>query len=123
MAHVTQPMEPSMHRHAFLILAILGTVVPVAFFLQHFGAHGLALPGFLSAAFANPVASGLTADLLISSAVFWLWMFSQRQGPSPWPFIAMNLLVGLSLALPLYLWLRARHGVPAGAGSAAAGRV
>jgi hypothetical protein len=47
-----------------------------------------------------------------------VWMFSHRDGPNPLPFVAMNLLIGLSLALPLYLWLRGRRpaadAVPAG---------
>lgn len=101
-----QAAELDMQRHAYLTLAILGTIVPVALFLQFFGVYGISVPGFLAAAFANPVASGLTADLVISSVVFWLWMFGHRDGPNPLPFVALNLLVGLSLALPLYLWLR-----------------
>jgi hypothetical protein len=36
-------------------------------------------------------------------------MFATRtQGPSPWPFIAINLLIGLSCALPAYLYVRSR---------------
>jgi hypothetical protein len=107
-----------MRNHAYLVLAMLGTVIPVVLFAQFFAPHGLDLGGFLAAAFANPVASGLSADLVISSVVFWVWMFSHRDGPNPLPFVAMNLLVGLSLALPLYLWLRGRRpaaeAVPAG---------
>ncbi|MEQ8485850.1 MAG: DUF2834 domain-containing protein [Pseudomonadales bacterium] len=98
-----------MRAHVYLGLAIIGTLLPVAFFAQHFAASGMGIDSFLAGAFAHPVASGLTSDLLISSAVFWVWMFSHRQGPSPWPFVALNLLVGLSLALPLYLWMTLRR--------------
>lgn len=94
-----------MSRNVYLALAVLGTVVPYVFFMQFFAAHGIDLPAFVAALVANPAASGFTADIVISSAVFWVWMFSHRDGPNPWPFIAANLLVGLSLALPLYLWL------------------
>lgn len=106
-----------MRAHVYLGLAIIGALLPMAFFLQHFAASGVGIGNFLAGAFAHPVASGLTSDLLISSAVFWVWMFSHRQGPSPWPFVALNVLVGLSLALPLYLWITLR-GSPQAAAAA-----
>ena len=96
-------------KNVYLSLAILGTVVPYFFFFQHMGAEGMALSGFIADAFANPVASGFAADLLISSLVFWVYMFrAGADAPRPWAFIAMNLLIGLSCALPAYLYWRAR---------------
>jgi hypothetical protein len=62
--------------------------------------------------FANRAAGGFSADLLISSAVFRLFMGSQRReaaGPQPGFFIALNLLVGLSCALPAYQYARRRY--------------
>ncbi len=96
-------------KHAYLFLAIAGTVVPYLFFIPWFAEYGLALGGFLTAAFGNGVAAGLTADLLISSAVFWLLMSANGDGRrAPW-FVAANVLVGLSCALPAYLYLRERE--------------
>ena len=96
-------------KNVYLVLAVLGTVVPYYFFLQHMGPQGMALGAFVTDAFANPVASGFTSDLLISSLVFWIYMFSAgKDAPKPWAFIAMNLLIGLSCALPAYLYWRAR---------------
>jgi hypothetical protein len=91
----------------FLILAIIGAIVPYAFFLQFFSSEGVQLTGFISALFANGAAGGFSADLLISSFVFWLAMFyrrGQKGGPSPALFIALNLLIGLSCALPAYFY-------------------
>ena len=96
----------------FLALAILGAVVPYAFFLQFFSAEGLALPTFVSALFVNGAAGGFTADLLISSLAFWLAMFVLRgrgEGPHPLPFVLVNLLIGLSCALPLYLYFTSKN--------------
>lgn len=96
-------------KKVYLILAIAGAVVPYLFFFRFFGANGLDLPAFLGAIFANDAASGFTLDLLISSLVFWLFMFGQaRRGdaPGPLPFIAINLTIGLSCALPAYLYAR-----------------
>ncbi len=101
-------------KNVYLVAAIIGAAVPYVFFIQHFGAEGLALPAFIGAVLATPAASGFAADLVISSFVFWIFMF-QARGPKPWPFIAINLLVGLSCALPAYLYFRERGAVPAAA--------
>ena len=91
-----------------LLLAIVGAVIPYGFFVQHFSSVGLGLPDFVAALLANPAAGGFTADLLITSAVFWLYVFQKKNlagGPSPLPFIAANLAIGLSCALPAYLYV------------------
>lgn len=98
-------------KRLYLVLAIVGAVLPYAFFMQHFSSKGLSLPGFAAAVFANPAASGFTADLLFTSAVFWTFMFHQRsreKGPPPALFIVLNLLIGLSCAVPAYLYARER---------------
>ncbi len=96
----------------YLILALVGAVVPYIFFMQHFSSEGIGLVGFVKALFANPAASGFTADLLITSSIFWIFMFHQhkrRKGPSPLIFILLNLLIGLSCAFPAYLYARERR--------------
>ncbi len=96
----------------YLVLAIVGAVLPYAFFIQHFSSEGVGLPGFVAALFANPAAGGFTADLLFTSAVFWTFMFHQRsreKGPSPILFIALNFFIGLSCAVPAYLYARERQ--------------
>lgn len=96
-------------RTLYLVLAVIGAVVPYAFFLQHFQSAGLSLWSFLSALFANGAAGGFTADLLITSFVFWIAIIRQHRinrGPAPLAFIVINLLVGLSCALPAWLYWR-----------------
>jgi hypothetical protein len=92
----------------YLSLAVLGTVVPYAFFLQHFAVAGLSPLAFVAAGFANPGAAGLTSDLLVSSLVFWVYLFANGEARRAALLIPLNLLVGLSCALPFYLYLRAR---------------
>ena len=95
---------------AYLLLAILGAAIPLVFFANFVAAQGIDLIAFVAALFVNGAAGGFTADLLISSFVFWLYMFSsQEDGPKPWVFIALNLCIGLSCALPAYLWAKARN--------------
>ncbi len=96
----------------YLVLAIVGAVLPYAFFIQHFTTEGVGISGFVAALFANPAAGGFTADLLFTSLVFWIFMFHQRsrqKGPRPILFIVLNLLVGLSCAFPAYLYARERR--------------
>lgn len=98
----------------YLILAILGAVIPYAFFLQHFTGEGVSLSGFVGALFANPAAGGITADLLFTSVVFWIFMIQQRRrgrGPNPILFVLLNILIGLSCAFPAYLYARERKEV------------
>jgi len=96
-------------KNTYFALAIVGTVIPYVFFLQHISADGLHVVAFMAESFANPVASGFTADLLISSLVFWVYMFTAgKDAPKPWAFIALNCLVGLSCALPAYLYWNSR---------------
>ena len=94
-------------RTYYLLLAIAGAIIPLAFFAQFFfgGGHEAASLDFVSALFVNGAAGGFTADLLISSWVFWGYMWSRRaSGPKMLPFVALNLCIGLSCALPAYLY-------------------
>jgi hypothetical protein len=97
-------------KRVYLALAVIGTVVPYYYFLQFFAAEQVGLSGFVSAWFTNAATSGVTADVVIASLAFWVFMFAQRRagrGPNPLLFIALNLGIGLSCALPAYLYARA----------------
>lgn len=99
-------------RSAYLLLAIVGAIMPYAFFIEFARAEGINLSAFLGSLFANGAVGGFTADLLISSLVFWIYMFNRRnQGPTPGWFILLNLTIGLSCALPAYLWAASRPAV------------
>lgn len=98
----------------YLVLAIIGAIVPYIFFIQHFGATGFGLMDFISALVVNPAASGFTSDLVISSLVFWIAMYhrwSEGKGPNPAFFVLLNLAIGLSCALPAYLFVTT-NGMP-----------
>jgi hypothetical protein len=93
----------------YLALAVVGVIAPYAFFLQWFGSGDVGFRAFLEQMFATPVAGGLSADLTMSSIVFWVWSWGEarRRGMRRWwLYVVANLAVGLSLALPLFLWAR-----------------
>lgn len=100
-------------KNVYLILAILGAVVPYLFFVPHVAAAGPDPAAFVTAAFATLVAGGLAADLVICSVVFWVYLFANGEGGRAAWLIPVNLLIGLSCALPLYLYLRAQSPAPA----------
>lgn len=88
----------------YLGLAILGAVIPFVFFLNFAALEGMNIRAFLAALFANGAVGGFTADLIISSLVFWVFMFANKNGPKPFLFVLLNCLIGLSCALPAYFW-------------------
>jgi hypothetical protein len=91
-------------KNLYLLLAVIGGVVPYVFFIDFFISEGFALPSFVSGLFVNGAAGGFTADLLLTSGVFWIYLFSRSDGPKAWPFVLLNLIIGLSCALPAYLY-------------------
>ena len=96
-------------KKSFLTLAILGAIIPYAFFDLFFWKHGFSLAQFTSQLFSTYPAAGFTSDVLISSVVFWIWSYreaQQRDMKYWWAYVVVNLLVGLSCALPLFLYFR-----------------
>jgi hypothetical protein len=90
-------------KQLYLGFAIIGAIVPYVFFGNFVLVEGLNLIRFVEALFSNGAAGGFTADLLISSAVFWSYLLSRKE-PKLWLFILLNLTIGLSCALPAYLY-------------------
>ncbi|MBT8084177.1 MAG: DUF2834 domain-containing protein [Woeseia sp.] len=93
----------------YLILALLGAIVPFVFFIQHIHAVGFGLADFIAPLFATGPSAGFTADLLISSLVFWIAILHERRrnnGPPIFLFVILNLCIGLSCALPAWLYAR-----------------
>ena len=95
----------------YLILCILGTVLPYSQLVPFLVEHGLDLKLFFEQLFANQISSFSCMDLIISSLVLWSFVFweGSRLGmKNLWVYIASNLLVGVSLGLPLFLLMRQR---------------
>jgi hypothetical protein len=98
-------------KRVYLVLAVIGAILPLAAFVPFFSSTGLSLRAFVGALFANGASGGIAIDLLLASLVFWIFMFDRRlrlHGPSPYLFIVLNLAIGLACALPAYLYARER---------------
>jgi hypothetical protein len=96
----------------YLIAAILGTVLPLSQLFPFIAAHGLDVPLLLRQLFQNHVSAFFGLDVIVSSLVLWLFVFSEgrRRGMRHlWFYVLCNLTVGVSLALPLFLFFRERR--------------
>ena len=96
----------------YLALAVLGTALPLWQFAPFLSAHGPDLPLFFRQLFQSPVSAFFGADVIVSSLVLWLFVFSEgpRRGMKHlWLYVVCNLAVGVSLALPLFLFFRERR--------------
>ena len=96
----------------YLLLSVAGFSLPYSQLIPFFRDNGLDLALFWSQLFANRISSDFAFDLLVSSVVFWIFVF--REGTRLhlkflWVYVVLNLIVGLSFALPLFLWVRSRH--------------
>jgi hypothetical protein len=95
----------------YLIAAILGTVLPLSQFFPFVVANGLDMSLFMQQLFQTHVSAFFAMDVLVSSLVLWVFVFSEgrRRGMSKlWLYVVCNLIVGVSLALPLFLFFRER---------------
>lgn len=98
-----------MKKTFYIVLCILGTLIPFAFLVPFLAENGLDLQMFVAEMFTTQVAAFFSADVLISSLALWAFIFFElRKRPilNWWLAIIGNLVVGVSLALPLFLLLR-----------------
>jgi uncharacterized protein DUF2834 len=98
-------------KNIFLVLAIIGFIVPYYFFFQLPGEDGFDLPLLIQPFLANNFMKGAAMDLTISVIVFWVYAFaeaSKLKMKNAWVYVLATLLVGLSFALPLFLYFRER---------------
>ena len=95
----------------YLIVAILGTILPLSQFVPFLATHGLDGKLFFEQLFQNHVSAFFGMDVIVSSFALWLFVFSEgrRHGmKNLWLYVVCNLAVGVSLALPLFLFFRER---------------
>jgi hypothetical protein len=100
----------------YLVLAVLGTVLPYWLFLPFLTDPGFDIPLLVGLLFGNPVSAFFGMDVIVSTVVLWVFVFSEgrRRGMRAlWAPVVASLAVGVSLALPLFLYMREGQGQPA----------
>jgi hypothetical protein len=93
----------------YLILCVLGLLIPYWAFVPWVLQHGLNLPLFVRELFANRISAFFGMDVVVSAVV--LLFFTRIEGARSgfrgrWLVIIAVLTVGVSLGMPLFLYLR-----------------
>ena len=99
-------------RTLYLALCVVGVLLPYSQLIPFLREHGLDLRLFFDQLFSNRISSFFGWDVIVSSAVLWVFVLveGRRAGVKHvWAPLAASLAVGVSLGLPLFLYLRERR--------------
>lgn len=99
-------------KHFYLILMVIGFVVPYYFFISFLMAHGLDPRELVRQLFSTYISTFFAVDLIIASIVFIVYLRREALRCSMenwWVYLVPLFTVGLSLALPLFLYVRESH--------------
>lgn len=98
-------------RNIYLLLAVVGALIPYFHFGPWLLEHGLDLPLFFAQIHANRVSEFFAADVVVSAAVVLVFLVSERAriGARWWVPVLALLFFGVSVSLPLLLYLREGH--------------
>jgi len=98
-------------RALYLLLAIIGAIVPMMTYLAWMQQTGGGFGDLLVIWKANGATAGLYYDLLIAALTLTLWIVVETYiRKDYWVLICLPVtyLIGISCALPLFLFLRTR---------------
>ncbi len=98
-------------RIIYLLLAVVGTAVPLTYFIPWLQENGFALSALVADWKVNLATTGLYYDLLIAAVALNVWiLFETYVRKDYWVLICVpaTWLIGVSCGLPLFLFLRAR---------------
>lgn len=93
----------------YLLLCVIGTILPYSFLIPFFRDHGLNMRLFIDQLFANSISSFFGVDVIVATVCLWVFVYfegRQARVKHLWAPVVASLLVGVSLGLPLFLYLR-----------------
>lgn len=95
----------------YLLLCVIGTVLPLWEFSPWLVENGLNIPLFVEQMFPNRVAGAFSIDVLVSTVVLWVFVLTEglrSRVPHLWAPLVANVIAGVSSGFPLFLYLRER---------------
>ncbi|MEM8789626.1 MAG: DUF2834 domain-containing protein [Pseudomonadota bacterium] len=98
-------------RILYLILAVIGAIVPMYYFVSWFNQNTWSLMAMVDAWHANLSTSGLVWDLTIAAVALTVFIIAEVSVRRDWTSliaIPATFCIGVSCGLPLYLFLRSR---------------
>jgi hypothetical protein len=99
-------------RHIYLLLAVLGLVLPYAHFIPWVVEHGLDARLLVNDLMANGISAFFGADVIVSAVVLFVFIAAERSRigmRGGWIAVGATMLVGVSCGMPLFLYLREIH--------------
>jgi len=96
-------------KHVYLVLCVIGGILPYVPFIPFLRDHGLDFRVIFAELFANRISTAFAFDILMSSVAFWVFVLVEGRRARVkhlWAPLAANVIVGLALGLPLFLYLR-----------------
>jgi hypothetical protein len=93
----------------YLLLALLGLVLPYYFFVSFLAENGLDLKLLVDQLFASDISTFFAVDLIITAIVFLLFSYQESHRchmENWWVYVIATLAVGPSFAFPLFLYFR-----------------
>ena len=96
-------------RHLYLVLCVVGAILPYTLFAPWLLEHGLDLPLFFSELFSTRIGGLSGLDVLASGITLFvfIWVEGRRlQVGKLWLPVLATLGVGVSCGLPLFLYMR-----------------
>jgi hypothetical protein len=98
-------------RFLYLLLAIVGAILPMFYFVRWFREFGFDLGLMIEAWNVSDATTGLVYDLTVAAAALTVFIISEaivRRDYLPLICIPATFCIGVSCGLPLYLFLRSR---------------
>ncbi len=98
-------------RALYLLLTVLGTLVPMLYYVPWMQDTGAGFSGLFAAWTANGATTGLYYDMVFTAIALNVWILVETYFRKDyWVLICIpaTYLIGVSCALPLFLFLRAR---------------
>ena len=103
-------------RHVYLLLFVVGTLLPLGLFWPWIVANGLNLQLFFSELFSTSIGAFFAADVIVSAVVLVVFSAAEsRRLKMDNPLTVVGLVViatlcaGVSSGFPLFLFFRQRH--------------
>lgn len=96
-------------KHIYLLLFILGVIIPSSQFISFLSENGLDIPLLFHQLFANRISAFFGLDVIISAVVLLVLIFTEGRKENirhMWIPVLATLAVGVSAGLPLYLYMR-----------------
>ena len=101
-----------MLKTTYLILCVLGTLLPYTVFGPWVFNNGFNIHLFIQELFSTRIGAFFGLDVLVSALVLFLFIFAEGRRLAMrnlWIPVIATVFVGVSLGLPLFLYLREIH--------------